>query len=439
MKLPSIWVFAVAITLLVPVAGSAAVEGVSLDAEGGIIREIRFEGLERTREYVVTRELTSRVGEPAALANLEEDYANLNNIDIFAQITIAGVAEADSVVLTYTFVETFPLLPSISISITDENGLSVGGGLKSLNLGGRDIYASGRLLVGGATTAEFILEDPWVTGNKMGYRVEYAHRERKNKLADFQETANELYLWTRSNIGSIGRGGINLEFLEIRSDTDDATLSTTNIDRVYRIGYSLGLDSRDSWVDTRGGWWNEIKLSRELKIFDSATNFTQFDLDLRRYQRLPWGPSHTLGVFSLLTLRSGTVGETVAPWQQFGMGGTSTVRGWEYASRVGKNQFIGTLEYRITIMKQRRIPLPFGIQYRGGLQVAAFGDAGAVWDEGRDFALNNFIGGGGVGIRLLLPVVSMLRVDVGWGEAGMGARLHIGSLEKAEQARKRVR
>jgi len=28
---------------------------------------------------------------------------------------------------------------------------------------------------------------------------------------------------------------------------------------------------------------------------------------------------------------------------------------------------------------------------------------------------------------------------VGWGEAGMGARLHIGSLEKAEQARKRVR
>ena len=51
----------------------------------------------------------------------------------------------------------------------------------------------------------------------------------------------------------------------------------------------------------------------------------------------------------------------------------------------------------------------------------------------------NVIAGGGVGVRLLVPIVSMLRFDIGWGQTGVGARIHVGGFEKSEMARRRVR
>ncbi|NOR12168.1 MAG: BamA/TamA family outer membrane protein, partial [Candidatus Aminicenantes bacterium] len=341
---------------------------------GKIIKEIMIEGLKRTKEYIVTRELISKVGEPLLKENLEREHQRLELLDIFSEITITPSAQDDGVVLTYSFVETFPFLPSISIQITDENGISAGGGLKSPNLLGRDIFFSGRLLLGGATTVELLLENPWVTGNHLGYKMEYYHRERENQIANFNEKADEFYLSIGSYLGEHGRIGGRFEFLSIRSDTDGATLSPDNHDEVSRFALHLGYDNRDAFSDTHRGWWNDLAFSREMKIFNSDTDFYQVDLDIRRY--IPLADGHTLALFSLTTLRTGTVGEDVAPWQLFGIGGTNTVRGWEYAARTGKNQFINTLEYRFTILKSRLIMLPFNIPYKGGIHLAVFGDLG---------------------------------------------------------------
>lgn len=67
---------------------------------------------------------------------------------------------------------------------------------------------------------------------------------------------------------------------------------------------------------------------------------------------------------------------TGAPWQLFEIGGTNTVRGWEYAAQRGKSQFISTLEYRITVLEPRLINLPFNLRYRGGMHICFFGDLG---------------------------------------------------------------
>ena len=71
--------------------------------------------------------------------------------------------------------------------------------------------------------------------------------------------------------------------------------------------------------------------------------------------------------------------------------------------------------------------------------MAAFGDFGMAWDEGSEFKTDNFIGGFGVGLRLLIPVVGMMRFDFAWGQSGRAAFFHIGSFEKAVMSRKRVR
>lgn len=425
--------------LFFSISASVYSQGSQNSAEGKIIKEIRYEGLKRTKEYIVTRELLSRVGEPLSQENLDREINKLELLDIFSDVRIETEVGGDEVILTYIFVETFPILPSIGLKISDENGVSVGGGIKSPNLLGRDIFFSGRVMFGGSKDVEVWIENPWITGNHLGYSLEYYHRERDNLIIDSYEIANEFYLSVGSHIAEKGRVGADFSSINIKSDIPGTTLSPDGTDHTTRLGFFLGYDNRDVVPDTRRGWWNEIAMSGNLRMFKNSTKFFQLDLDIRRFQPLPLWDRHNLAFFSLTTLRTGTVGVDVAPWQVFGIGGTNTVRGWEFAARRGKNQFINTLEYRITIMKPRLIHLPFKIKYRGGIGIAVFGDLGIGWNTQDEFKAEKFIGGFGAGVRLLLPIVGVLRLDVGWGQPGMGIFLHLGAFEKPVMARRRVR
>jgi outer membrane protein insertion porin family len=404
---------------------------------GEIVTELRFEGLKRTREYVVTRELVSRVGEPCLWKNLKQEEENLHQLDIFASIEITPEVGPDGVIIHYQFVELLTFIPSIGIRFSDETGVSAGLGVKVPNLMGKATYLSARFLLGGYTELELVLDNPWVWGNRWGYKLEYYHREKDNLVANFFETSDEFYLTSGPNIGEHGRVGGILSFLSIRSDKDGVTISPDNHDYASRLGLYVGYNSLNAYVGTTEGWWNEIVLTQAMELFENSSKYTQIDLDFRRYQ--PLADRHTLTGFTLTTVRSGTVGVDVAEWEQFGIGGTNTVRGWDFAARKGKNQMINTLEYRYTVFKPRGWDLPLGIKYRGGLAVALFGDWGIGWDEGPEFAARNFIDGYGVGLRFLLPIVGVARLDMAWGDPGKTVFFHLGSFEKATFARRRVR
>jgi outer membrane translocation and assembly module TamA len=146
-----------------------------------------------------------------------------------------------------------------------------------------------------------------------------------------------------------------------------------------------------------------------------------------------------VALFPIARLRTGTPGVDIAPWQMFYLGGTNSVRGWPLGSRVGKNELITTGEYRYRLLEPRGWKLPFGIRYRGGVDLAVFMDAGIVWDEADQFEWRNVIAGGGVGIRLLVPFIGVMRFDVAMGESGGRLAVHIGGFEKPVRTRQRVR
>jgi len=148
--------------------------------EGKIIQEIRFEGLKRTKEYIITRQLISKVGEPLRQDNLDKEYIRLMSLDIFNRVDIEPAVSEEGVVLIYRFAETFPLLPLPAFKITDENGISVGANLKSSNLLGKNIFFSGGMVFGGAKEISLWVINPWVTGNHFGYALEYYRRVSGN-------------------------------------------------------------------------------------------------------------------------------------------------------------------------------------------------------------------------------------------------------------------
>lgn len=433
--LPAKWI--ICVFVLCFVTGNLLAQDYNDSVYGKTVKEIRITGLKRTKRYVVTRELASEAGKPYLKKNAEEDPIRLERLDLFSDIKIHPVEEEDGIILKVDLIETFPWLPTVSFQINDENGISAGCGFKALNLLGRDISFSSRVLFGGATTVEVVLDNPWFAGNHLSYRTEYYHRERDNELDDFYEKADELYLTLGSYVREKVRVGARFSYISLRSDSSGRTLSPDNHDRVARFGLYLGYDSRDSWTNTHTGWWNELEICREVKFLNSNSDYYELILDIRRF--VPLAHRHTLALFSLTTLSTGTVGEDIAPWQDYHIGGTNSVRGWELGSRFGKNQFINTLEYRVTLMQPRLIILPFKINYNGGLQVALFGDLGVAWDENEQFKADNFIDGYGLGIRILLPIIGVARCDFGFGQAGESIMLHLGSYEKPVMQRRRVR
>jgi len=144
-----------------------------------------------------------------------------------------------------------------------------------------------------------------------------------------------------------------------------------------------------------------------------------------------------LAFFSFSTATTGTVGVDIPVWDDFHIGGTNTVRGWTFGARVGRNQNIATIEYGYLLLEPKLVEIAF-IKMDMGLQLAAFWDGGTAWNtETRPD--DNFITGAGVGIRILLPSVNMLRFDFGIGQPSVAVTLHIGSNSKATSQRLRVR
>jgi len=230
--------------------------------------------------------------------------------------------------------------------------------------------------------------------------------------------------------------GSKFEIISLKSDVDDITLSQTDRDTVPGLGVFIKYDDRDSISNPHKGWWNEIEIVKHGDFLGGDGDYWSFDIDLRRFQ--PIKEKYTLGLFSLTTFQTGKVGAQIPIYKDFHLGGTNTIRGWDLDSSSGKNQMINTAELRYSLFKPRSWSL-FGINAYTGMQLALFYDLGITWDDHTEFNVDSFIGGVGIGLRIQVPFVDVIRLDIGIGDSGDNILFHLGVLEKSVQQRRRIR
>jgi outer membrane protein assembly factor BamA len=405
-----------------------------ISAEGKIVKEIRISGLHRTREYIVRRELVSKIDEPYRESNIREDNRRLDRLGIFSSIEIYPAVEHDGVIINIIVKETFPYLPTINMQISDENGFSMGAGFMSVNLFGRAMFFSALAMGGGATTVEFHAEDRWIIGHRLGYKFDAFLRDRQNESFEYHENSEEFIFEVNQYLWGKGRIGTRFSYISMRSDEDDITLSESNQDNVWAGGIFVGYDNLNFPTWPTRGWWFEMAVSKS-GLFGSDSDFLRMMLDIRRYQ--PIKDNHSFELYVLGSSTTGEIEEDFAVWQSYTLGGTNSVRGWELASRVGKNQFLGTIEYRYLLMEPEAFNIK-GFNLHFGLALAAFFDIGSAWDKTDEFA-DNRIEGYGLGVRFLVPFVRVIRFDLGYSDSGAGILFHVGAPEKPERQRDRVR
>jgi len=428
--------------MLVPVAVSAD-EGLKplSSYSGELVTEVGFTGNNVTKDHVVRRELHTAMGDTLSTRVVMRDIERLKNLGIFADVTVVVTEYTHGVGVEYRLHEMPWILPYIAFRYTEENGWAVGPAASSVNLFGQAILLSGRVLVGGITTAEVNLVWPWITGNHVNFELRAAHLVRDQVILEFEEQSSEVTPWVGTWWGKHGRLAGSVAWFQMNSDSTGRTLDDDNQDNFLRIGGRIGWDDRDSWRNPHRGWWHEVQVMRSR----GSGDFWSLDVDLQRYQ--PLTERQTLVVGWLTTLQSGQVGIDVPSYLQYFMGGANSIRGYEFdelgRELFGKNQMILTLEYQYLVTDIRAFPV-WKWAFPLGLEIAGFTDTGIAWDTDPALELDDSFSwdraktGVGIGLRFLVPSVDVIRVDLAVNEDGE-VRFHFAVWPKLYAQRYRVR
>lgn len=421
-------VFAARVILAAIVSGLAPAAADAQHYEGTTIDAVTVNGLRHIKEAVVLDQIESRQGQPYSQIVADLDRVRLDRLGVFSDISVTPANVGGALHVNVVVAETLRILPAVSIAVTDENGTSIGPSLRFLSVRGhpREISITARF--GGSTLFEFSEVSPELTHARLWHSAKLALRERYNKLDDFNESSVDVDSRLGRRLSERARAGAILQLYRVSSDHTGVTLSPDDVDTVVSAGAVAEYDGRNSRQETSRGWWNSVDA-----LWRAGTGgYATLDVDVRRYQQIY--KQHGLVGTSLLTLQSGAP-DVVAPYADFAVGGSNTVRGWRFNARRGKNQFINTLEYRYVAVPTRAFRV-FGVGLYAGMAVAAFGDAGTAWTDSDEFS-RGFIAGGGIGLRIFLPFVNMIRLDFALGDGN--AHGHLGINEKSVAQRNRVR
>ena len=399
------------------------------------VAAIDYSGNRVTREFVIARELETKIGDPLRVDTLREDLVRLENLGVFADTRVVPTPEGEGVRLGFEFREMPPVILYPSFSYTEENGFSYGPALSTLNLAGRGIRLSAKWFFGGASQRFARLTWPWITGNHVSLDFNGGLLQRDDTLNGFREKSWEFTPWLGTFLGENGRLRGSASFFRMNSDVAGKTLDPDNEDRFLRFAGALGWDTRDSWRDPRRGWLSEIEVWRTT----GSGSFWTAHLDVRRYQ--PTAPRQHLLLSGLLTLQSGAVGRDVPGYFTYYLGGANSIRGHDIEELGpvvhGKNQLLATTEYNVNLLPLKRRDF-WRWSFSVGLQLAAFGDLGLAWSTPEEFGWDRFRGGGGAGVRILVPGAEQVRLDVGWSPDG-GVHFHFASGTKPVGQRRRPR
>lgn len=374
----------------------------SLIADDNTVSKIEIIGNEHTKDHIILRELTTRIGEPAEQSRIDEDIRRLINLGIFSDVFIEYFEAEDGVTVQVIVIERWAIIPFPSITYDEMDGWGYGGGLFHRNFTGRNRTLGTNMVFGGSANLYIYLYDPWIAGERVSLAIEGSHIARYHPYEDFHQTTHHLWAEVGRRWGYNWWGRVKAGYKRVESDITGITMTTLREDRLPYLKFTAIYNNTDIWVNPEKGISVGSKIC-QYGIPNDEPDFREFVLSGAKYFPIRFG--RTIGMMTAVALRNGSMPH----YERYYFGGEDSIRGLEPNSDRGNRLLLTGVEYRADIIKSRKIlpNLDFGL---GG---TIFWDGGMVWTD--DFKPETrFLSGFGCGLRFFIPMVEIVRLDAGW-------------------------
>lgn len=390
------------------------------------IAAIRFEGLRHTRLSTVADEIAARPGRPCEADCRQGDLDRLDRLGAFAGVS--ALRRGDT--LVYRLIELPLVVPVPNGRISDEEGLSLGAGLKAPNLFGRAVAGEFLFLLGHSTEWQLNMGAPRLAGTPLGWELFTSRTDRWDEGRRYKEVSyTSRAAFTAPTDGRL-RGLAAIALTQVRADRDGIALSADRRDVIPMARVGALWDGRDRLSLTSCGFYQELSAEKAGKPLNGPVDSWEYLSDTRAWIPLTsrWGV-HASHLVQVQTGRTGG-------WKTYVLGGANTVRGLPGNWATAPSEEIGSFEVRWLALPPRPVDL-WGANLFYGLQLIGGVDAGAAWkdDWGERKGMGIF-----TGADLVVPFLERVRF-VGAVSPNEGWRLGfaVGLFEKTVIERYRVR
>ncbi|MBI3038785.1 BamA/TamA family outer membrane protein [bacterium] len=384
---------------------------IHIEITEGKLSDIKIEGLHKTKEKVIRRELTVKTGEIYDNNKIVRDLQRIYNLGFFEEVKrdhLPGQKPEDVVLV-------------IQVKEQKTGRAGVGGGYSSLNglIGfvnlsqnnfkgeGKRVYMKSEF--GGIKTYEAGYFDPWFNNKPRSvgfdvYKTKYTRNlyTSGNTLTEYEEERKGANI----TLGRRVRRDVDLTF---RFRDEDVNITPTNQydprplgivnGRLQTLGGVIDKDTRDNRFRPSGGVHDTFSIETTGGILRGANQYAKYVLALRRY--IPIGKGGKT-VFAVQGVGGRTsIGNGFVPvYDMFSIGGSDTVRGYR------EREFLGTKLLYVNFELRQRVAKNF--------DVIGFFDVGDTWGLDYDRKAKNFNRktGFGMGVRLQTPL-GPVAVDYG--------------------------
>ena len=410
-----------------------------IDISEGIVEDIVIVGNEKTKNYVITRELKLKKGKPFNKFLASRSMERLYNLGYFEDVNmklLPGKTNEHDVIIEIDVIEQKTGIVTVGAGYSDADG-TVG----IIELGDTNFRGTGDKVnlhweFGGAGDGKnytLSYTRPWINDNgdslgasifnriyeyddydangekvveydkrRKGWNLTWGHVSDEYRTNYFNfESSKESY----DDHDGFETGEVMDKYLAKNNitdyhDSDWYKAIMDNFGTTNSFTFTHVFDNRDNYFNASKGRRISFAAQWGGHGLGGDYDFYKVTAEGRFYKAL--GNGHILA----LRLMGGYIDGDVSYGNLFDLGGSGTLRGYEDDQFKGKKMYAATLEYRFPIAKK--------------VQGVLFTDAGSTWgiDEGKipwytdDDSLNWSVG---VGIRLQTPI-GPIRLDYGHGD-----------------------
>ena len=390
------------------------------------IGKINVIGNNKTKDHIVTRELEFRTDDWVSTDDLNQARLRIVNLNLFNNVEFYFDQNGDLYDLNIIVYERWYIIPIPIFFRNDRDWdrLSYGLGVSHANFRGRNerLWLSGWLGYNPSFSLSYY--NPWITTKRRIYSQLSAFSQRiKTKSFQFfgeDEKHHGISFVLGRRYGLHWYVNTLFGFNLIRTTNREMLWRPTHQnDKVGSWQISIRHDTRDLWEYPKNGAHRRFSFTHH-RLLNGGLSYNLLFLDLRQYKSIK-------GVV-LAGRFSTTVTQNRLPsYRQLYFGYSRRIRGYFNRIIEGERSMIASAELRIPLIRERFIPLSPDAWYYSFIQFMKFGvyltlfhDTGAIWDQKEKLGHQHFLSGSGIGLNILLPYSSVLRIERAYNEDGIG-------------------